>query len=419
MGQFPSIPFQNDFSTTGTQAGIPAQIQSELDQLAERLRSALAVSGIAIAIQSHENPLNMVCVARRGENTPALGALLDINSGISGQAARENRTLYSDDTRMDPRVNKDACERLRIRSLVAAPIGRDSRCIGMLEVFSSNPHVFNGEALAQIHAEAVKAGAIIDRLPAEVTLPHPENWTQQSPVFRLDPDGRLSAVQFRQHPANSSFGLFSASRISEGSSAKQKLRWIALASVAASLAFSGPRLLHRGNAASNISAKSAVQNAPSTKFSITDSESTGALVSDATPSVRALMAKALSGDNTAQASLADHYVSGEGVTRDAVKGAVWAVIARNNSRGKSTGTALTNLQPYEIGQVEFNLGTMFRDGIGTPRNLVNAYSWFSLSNTTGDVRASAALLNLEQVMSADQIAEARRRAPELLHTFRE
>jgi len=173
MGQFPSIPFQSDFSTTGTHAGIPAQIQSELDQLAERLRSALAVSGIAIAIQSHENPLNMVCVARRGENTPALGALLDINSGISGQAARENRTLYSDDTRMDPRVNKDACERLRIRSLVAAPIGRDSRCIGMLEVFSSNPHVFNGEALAQIHAEAVKAGAIIDRLPAEVTLPHP------------------------------------------------------------------------------------------------------------------------------------------------------------------------------------------------------------------------------------------------------
>ena len=56
---------------------------------------------------------------------------------------------------------------------------------------------------------------------------------------------------------------------------------------------------------------------------------------------------------------------------------------------------------------------MFRDGIGTSPNLVNAYAWFSLSEGTGDVRGSAALLNLQQVMSAGDIAEAQRRTPEL------
>ena len=100
-----------------------------------------------------------------------------------------------------------------------------------------------------------------------------------------------------------------------------------------------------------------------------------------------------------------------------MKAAVWAVIARENGNQKTDKSAAgipRKLQPYEVGQVQFNLGTMLRDGIGTPRNLVNAYGWFLLSEKTGDVRASAALLNLQQVMSASEIAEAQRRAPQLV-----
>ena len=43
------------------------------------------------------------------------------------------------------------------------------------------------------------------------------------------------------------------------------------------------------------------------------------LVSDAAPPVRMLMAKAIAGNSAAQASLAQHYVAGNGVTRDEAK----------------------------------------------------------------------------------------------------
>ena len=69
---------------------------------------------------------------------------------------------------------------------------------------------------------------------------------------------------------------------------------------------------------------------------------------------------------------------------------------------------MQNLQPFETDQVHFNLGTMFRDGIGTSRNLIASYSWFSLAQAAGDVRATPALLNLEQVMKPTEVAEAQR-----------
>ena len=137
------------------------------------------------------------------------------------------------------------------------------------------------------------------------------------------------------------------------------------------------------------------------------------LVSDAAPPVRMLMAKAIAGNSAAQASLAEHYIAGNGVTRDRVKAVVWFVIAGaggDREASRSAVRIMQNLQPFETDQVHFNLGTMFRDGIGTSRNLIAAYSWFSLAQAAGDVRATPALLNLEQVMKPTEVAEARRRA---------
>ena len=339
-------------------------------------------------------------------------------------AIRENRSLHSNDTTLDPRVDKQACQLLDIRSVVAVPLSRDSRCFGILEVFSNRPNAFNRASLIQIEAEAVRATGLINRQAVETSLPDPKNWGTERALFKLDYSGRLS--QFPPATAdgtkaedNKQAKIFSLVKLPTLSRAgKPYWPWIGLISVATSLAFSAPRLLRHANLAPPThGAVSMAAGASSTRVAASDIESRTALVNDAAPSVRVLMAKAFGGNNTAQASLADHYAQGDGVSEDRVKATVWAVIASTNGNTKANKSAMrmaSHLQPYEIGQVQFNLGTMFRDGIGTSRNLVSAYSWFSLSEGTGDVRASAALLNLQQVMPASDIAKAQRRAPELL-----
>src|SRR5690349_6329588 len=245
MGQSASIPFERHREGSNLRLlGSPAQTRPELTQLAERLMSVLAANGVAIAIQSKGDPGTMVCAARSGNTAPALGAILDINSGISGQAARENCTLFSNDTETDSRVDKEACKRLGIRSVVAAPLSRRSKCIGILEVFSSNPQAFDAEAVNRIEAEAVRALALLDRPGTEVQLPNPENF-EQTAAFKLNPDGRVSAIKssFELVPNENRPALFSSltdSHVSLG----RRWRWIAIASVAASLAFSAQRLLH-------------------------------------------------------------------------------------------------------------------------------------------------------------------------------
>ena len=423
------IPIPHDLDGPGLSAiRSSTDDESGLSELAAQLMSALSASGVAVAIQSPGDLTTMVCVARCGDAAPPLGAILDINSGISGRAVRENRPLHSDDTATDPRVDKEACERLGVRSVAAVPISRDSRCIGILEVFSNQSGAFDAAALSRIEAEALRASVLIDGLPVEMKLPDPQNWEEESPAFKLDHAGRLSALQVQSGEVASDRGgvrpkILSLLEFSNISTAiKPRWRWIALASVATSLAFSAPRLLHRVNATStDRGTESITEETSNAHVPAGDFASTAALVSDAAPSVRVLMAKAVGGNNTAQAALANHYAMGDGVTRDPVKAAVWAVIASANGSRKADKSAVriaSSLQPYEVGQVQFNLGTMFRDGIGTRRNLLNAYSWFSLSEKTGDVRASAALLNLQQVMSPSEIAEAQRRAPELLNHFK-
>jgi localization factor PodJL len=107
--------------------------------------------------------------------------------------------------------------------------------------------------------------------------------------------------------------------------------------------------------------------------------------------------------------------------RDRVKSAAWYIIASSRGSQRATKSAVEisrDLQPFEIAQVRFNLGTMFRDGIGTSADLMTSYLWFSLANTAGDVRAPGAQRNLEQVMTPSQIAEGRRRTAQWLKSHR-
>jgi TPR repeat protein len=129
--------------------------------------------------------------------------------------------------------------------------------------------------------------------------------------------------------------------------------------------------------------------------------------------IRKLMESAASGDVKAQISLGDRYRKGDGVTSDKVKAAAWYIIAgaHGNERAKRESVLITHdLPQFEIGEIRFNVGKMYSEGIGGRRDLVSAYSWFALAQAAGDVRAQSEQEKLEHIMTDAQISEAFHRA---------
>jgi TonB family protein len=131
-----------------------------LDAMLQRIVDATLLftdaNGAAIALQQ-ENCT--VCRARAGEMAPDLKSRLDMSSGISGECLLSGKALCCRDAWADSRVDAEACRRLRLRSLAAAPIGEGANVCGILEVFSAQPDAFGETELSLLKelAELVNA----------------------------------------------------------------------------------------------------------------------------------------------------------------------------------------------------------------------------------------------------------------------
>jgi GAF domain len=116
-------------------------LDAALQLLAERAQYITGASGAMIALRRGEHS-DMVCRASAGSNAPELGALLSMEYGFSGESVRTRQALRCDDAELDPRVNREACHRLGISSVVAMPILSDQQVLGIFELFSDKPQAF-------------------------------------------------------------------------------------------------------------------------------------------------------------------------------------------------------------------------------------------------------------------------------------
>jgi putative methionine-R-sulfoxide reductase with GAF domain len=116
-----------------------ANLTGALQLIAERCCTFTRANGAAIALLENGE---MPCRASSGD-APPVGATLEIGSGFSGYCARTGFLQRCDDTEMDPRVDRESCRILGIRSIIAVPIRMGNSVVGLLEVFSSKPRAFN------------------------------------------------------------------------------------------------------------------------------------------------------------------------------------------------------------------------------------------------------------------------------------
>ena len=66
------------------------------------------------------------------------------------------------------------------------------------------------------------------------------------------------------------------------------------------------------------------------------------------------------------------------------------------------------------GQAQVNLASMYYEGQGVAKDLMEAYAWFNLAASKGDEVARKNLGFLEKQMSAASILEGKKRAKELM-----
>jgi TonB family protein len=161
-------------------AGFPPDLALDLvlNELVVRAAAATHADAAALALTRGDQ---MVCRAATGKLAPGLGVPLSSRNGLSGACLQTRQPQHSADTETDPRVDRDASQRLGIRSILIVPVFRvpddDSHVandrsntnekndkvielMGILEVFSARPSAFSNSDQKLLEAFATQCARI-------------------------------------------------------------------------------------------------------------------------------------------------------------------------------------------------------------------------------------------------------------------
>ena len=122
----------------------------------ERTLGLIGADGAAIELAEGNE---MVYRAASGIARPQIGLRLALNASLSGCCVRTGEILRCDDSEEDPRVDRNACRAVGLRSMIVIPLRHHDATVGVLKAMSSQPAKFSAqdEALLGLLSEAVAA----------------------------------------------------------------------------------------------------------------------------------------------------------------------------------------------------------------------------------------------------------------------
>lgn len=103
---------------------------------------ALAVTGATGAVVELAEGDHMVYRAVAGIASGMLGLRLSRQTSLSGLCVETATTLRCDDSEYDPRVDREACRKVGLRSMIVVPLIHHGEAVGALKVFSPMPSAF-------------------------------------------------------------------------------------------------------------------------------------------------------------------------------------------------------------------------------------------------------------------------------------
>ncbi len=195
----------------GSRALGETELDSALQLLVERARYITGATGTALALRQGEE---VVCRASAGSSAPAVGARLQVRSGLTGESIARRQLLRCDNAEADPRVNLEACRALGIASIVVLPLlRRNGEVRGLFELFSDHPYAFEERDLIALERMADLTLTALDLAEqrqdsAQAPAPgrEPEKAAELSPellpeLSTASSAARASAIPMQPEPA--------------------------------------------------------------------------------------------------------------------------------------------------------------------------------------------------------------------------
>jgi hypothetical protein len=148
----------------------------------------------------------MVCRASAGSSAPAVGARLQVRSGLTAESIARRQLLRCNNAESDPRVNLEACRALGIASIVVLPLLRvNGEVRGLFELFSDHPYAFEERDLIALERMGDLTLTALDlaeqrqqSIPAPASRREPEKRVE-SPAASSPP--QTSAIPMQAEPA--------------------------------------------------------------------------------------------------------------------------------------------------------------------------------------------------------------------------
>ena len=340
-----------------------ADLAGALRLIAERAQTLVRASGAAIAL-AETDPDFMVCRASSGVDAPPVGARLQVGSGFSGECVKSGLLLRCDDTEIDPRVDRESCRALGIRSILAAPVRVGEKSIGILEAFSGQEDAFSQadcgviQRLADTVLAAVNRAARAENLP---TLTASESTSFPTPA---------GSVLFASAPEEER-KMDEIAEKSSGGISLPRSHLILLIGAAATIAMAlgyhmapliQSKLQQRGQ--NHLQTVLASSQSPKP-----ESPSAAAYVpSIETATLEQLRQMAEKGDAAAQNALGLRYATGEGVALNESEAVRWFTMAAEQGNVPA----------------QSKLGSIYFSGRGVLQDSNRAYFWMVVARMSGD-----------------------------------
>ncbi len=355
-------PTPNHTDRLAAVAAVQRQVQAvgpdfagALQLIAERALALVSASGAAVALVDMD-PDFMVCRASAGPDAPPIGARLHIGSGFSGECVQKGSLLRCDDTETDSRVDPESCRSLGIRSILAAPVRAAEKPIGLIEVFSPQPHAFSQseERVLQKLADTV-LDAATRALRAE-NLPSPAEARAKS--FSSPQGSVLFASAEEEHNPEKVDTTRPSITLP-----RSYLIMLTLAAAAISMALgllTAPWL--QSSAAPWILKKIRSRQNAQLQTVLASSKAPAAAPTIETATFGQLQHMAEGGDPAAQNALGLRYFQGDpisGIKQNELEAARWFITAAEHGNVAA----------------QSKLGFLYWSGRGVPKNLNEAYLW--------------------------------------------
>jgi EAL domain-containing protein (putative c-di-GMP-specific phosphodiesterase class I) len=114
--------------------------QDVVDAITRRAQELTGSDGAVLEIRDGDH---MRYWSASGIAQSQVGFSMPLAGSLTGRCIEEDRVLRCDDSETDPRVNRDACRSVGLRSMLVAPLRFRSQVVGVLKVIAALPDAYD------------------------------------------------------------------------------------------------------------------------------------------------------------------------------------------------------------------------------------------------------------------------------------